>query len=67
MDFSQLNRQRAASFNQQKNVLKKLGKGATIFCEHCAQPLALNLATEKKQKGVVCCPKGCTHIELELA
>ncbi|CAM4287543.1 hypothetical protein [Pseudoalteromonas byunsanensis] len=67
MDFSQLNKQRAASFNKQKQLLKKLSAGQTILCEQCQKPLKLNLAVDAAQKGQVCCDKGCTLIELEIA
>ncbi|MCF6437353.1 MULTISPECIES: hypothetical protein [Pseudoalteromonas] len=67
MDFSQLNKQRAASFNKQKQLLKKLSAGQTICCEQCQKPLKLNLAVDAAQKGHVCCDKGCTYIELEIA
>ncbi|TMO61410.1 hypothetical protein CWC18_11635 [Pseudoalteromonas aurantia] len=66
MDFSQLNKARAASFNQQKALLKKLGQGKTILCETCRKPLSLDLATQSIKQGVVRCAKGCTHIELEI-
>jgi hypothetical protein len=67
IDFTQLNKQRAASFNKQKQLLKKLSAGQTILCETCSAPLKLNLAVDSSQKGHVCCAKGCTHIELEIA
>ncbi|MBD1582350.1 hypothetical protein [Pseudoalteromonas sp. S16_S37] len=67
MDFSQFNKQRAASFNQQKQLLKKLSAGQTMLCETCQKPLKLNLAVEVSQKGQVCCEQGCTQIELEIA
>ncbi|MBE0369786.1 hypothetical protein J8L98_10105 [Pseudoalteromonas sp. MMG013] len=66
MDFSQLNKQRAHSFDKQRTILKKLGKGKTILCETCQQPLTLDLATSNTQQGIICCAQGCTHIELEL-
>ncbi|CAH9066493.1 hypothetical protein PSECIP111951_03825 [Pseudoalteromonas holothuriae] len=66
MDFSQFNKRRAASFNQQKQLLKKLSAGKTVLCETCQQPLKLNLAVDIAQKGLVYCQKGCTQIELEI-
>ncbi|EPJ45015.1 MAG: hypothetical protein OFPI_38460 [Osedax symbiont Rs2] len=68
-DFSSINNASALSFKQQKNMIKKLGKGATIPCDNCRQPL--KLVTPKKgdkhRKTGVSCAKGCTDIELEFS
>ncbi|MCF2849680.1 hypothetical protein NH514_20855 [Pseudoalteromonas sp. ACER1] len=66
MDFSALNKKTSDSFAKQRNMLKKLGKGQTLYCEECKGPLTLDLKTDQPGKGVVCCAKGCTNILLEL-
>lgn len=66
MDFSQLNKASAKSFNEQKALLKKLSKGQTVLCQHCEQPIQLDLTAAKGTKGSAHCAKGCTHIELDL-
>lgn len=65
-DIDAFNKKRAAAFNQHKTILKKLSKGQALFCEHCKQPLHLDLNQTDKHQGLVSCAKGCTHIELEL-
>ncbi|MCO7191162.1 MULTISPECIES: hypothetical protein [unclassified Pseudoalteromonas] len=66
MDFSQLNKARAKSFNDQKALLKKLSKGQTVLCSHCNQPVSLDLTGAEGTKGSAHCAKGCTHIALDL-
>lgn len=66
MDFSALNKKSSDSFAKQRNMLKKLGKGQTLYCEVCKGALTLNLKTDQPGKGVVSCAKGCTDILLEL-
>ncbi|KTF09808.1 MAG: hypothetical protein ACPG5Z_11880 [Pseudoalteromonas sp.] len=66
MDFSALTKKSSASFNQHKNLLKKLAKGNTVKCEKCQGILTLDLKTPKPGQGVAKCPKGCTEIVLEL-
>lgn len=66
LDINAFNKQRAAAFNQHKNILKKLSKGQTLLCEQCSKPLLLDLNGQDKNKGLVSCAKGCTRIELEL-
>jgi len=64
IDFSQINKNTAKSFNQQRNVIKLLAKGKTVLCEQCQQPLTLTVKNED-ESGVQCL-KGCTQINLEL-
>lgn len=64
IDFSQINKAAAKSFNQQRNVIKRIAKGQTVLCEGCQQPLTLTVLSEG-ESGVQC-TKGCTHINLEL-
>ncbi|MEI6898096.1 MAG: hypothetical protein V5786_11565 [Psychromonas sp.] len=64
LDFSAINKSSAKSFNQQKNMIKKIGKGQTILCLHCQQPLQLSVSSGNETG--VSCPKGCTQINLEV-
>ncbi|MCJ8299515.1 MAG: hypothetical protein MJK13_11360 [Pseudomonadales bacterium] len=68
-DFSSINNNSALSFKQQKNMIKKLGKGATVLCDSCGQPLKLVTPKkgDKQRKTGVSCAKGCTDIELEFS
>ncbi|MCG9754052.1 hypothetical protein L1D40_02280 [Shewanella insulae] len=68
IDFSAINKSTANSFNEQKNLIKKLFKGNRVDCQICKQPLQLVVPTEKAQTGHygVFCKKGCTDIELEI-
>ncbi|NMM42572.1 hypothetical protein [Pseudoalteromonas arctica] len=67
MDFSALTKRSSASFNQHKNLLKKLAKGQAVKCEVCQGILTLDLKTQQPAKGVAKCPNGCTEIVLDLA
>jgi RNase P subunit RPR2 len=64
IDFSQINKNAAKSFNEQRNLIKLLAKGKTVLCEQCQQPLTLTVKSEV-ESGVQC-NKGCTQINLEL-
>lgn len=64
LDFSAINKSSAKSFNEQKNIIKKIGKGSTVLCTHCQKPLTLSVS--KLGKTGLTCEKGCTDIELEL-
>jgi len=64
LDFSAINKSAANSFNEQRNLIKKIGKGATVLCTVCHSPLKLSVSA-KSEVGV-CCLKGCTNIGLEL-
>ncbi|NRA54769.1 MAG: hypothetical protein HRU23_11545 [Gammaproteobacteria bacterium] len=64
LDFSALNKQAANSFQQQRNLIKKVCRGDKVLCQHCQQPLAL-IPAENKVASIRC-TKGCTTIELEL-
>ncbi|EPJ42984.1 MAG: hypothetical protein OFPII_44160 [Osedax symbiont Rs1] len=50
-------------------MIKNLGRGATVLCDSCRQPLSL--VTPKKgaaeRKTGVSCAKGCTDIALEFS
>lgn len=65
--FFSFNKKSSASFNQHKNLLKKLAKGQTVKCEVCQGILTLDLKTQQPGQGVAKCPKGCTEIVLDLA
>lgn len=64
IDFSQVNKAAADSFNQQRNVIKRLAKGKTVLCEQCKQPLTLTVKNDG-ESGVQCV-KNCTQINLEI-
>jgi len=64
LDFTSINKSSAKSFNEQKNMIKKIGKGQTVLCATCAQPLQLSVSSEA-ENGVQCL-KGCTQISLEV-
>jgi len=64
LDFSQINKTAAKSFNAQRNLIKKIAKGETVLCASCQQPLTLSVSTD--QEPGVNCQKGCTSITLEL-
>ncbi|WP_019612982.1 hypothetical protein [Psychromonas ossibalaenae] len=64
LDFSAVNKSASKSFNDQRNLIKKIGRGETVLCTVCGQPLKLSVSSEG-QPGVSCA-KGCTSIALEL-
>ncbi|MCE9678114.1 hypothetical protein LZP69_02750 [Shewanella sp. AS1] len=68
LDFSGINKTTAKSFNEQKNLIKRLFKGNTVLCDVCRQPLQLVVPVESDTEGKygVFCKKGCTDIELEM-
>ncbi|MFT4928321.1 MAG: hypothetical protein ACI8WB_004440 [Phenylobacterium sp.] len=73
LDFSAINKSSAKSFHDQRNLIKNLGRGKTVLCPTCQQPLKLVVPGKKhhdktndKTNGVRC-DKGCTDIELEFA
>ncbi|AZG72691.1 hypothetical protein [Shewanella livingstonensis] len=72
LDFSTINDPTLASFNQQKNLIKRMLKGNSATCNDCNKPLTLQLPpnTTKakpadKAPGIYCV-KGCTDIELDM-
>ncbi|MCG6199857.1 hypothetical protein KSO91_01125 [Psychromonas antarctica] len=64
LDFSAINKSTANSFNEQRNLIKRIGRGETVLCVACQRPLKLSVST-KSDVGVEC-EKGCTSIGLEL-
>ncbi|WP_415231528.1 hypothetical protein [Psychromonas sp.] len=64
LDFSQINKNAANSFNEQRNVIKKIGKGGTVLCSTCRLPLKLSVSA--LNTSGLSCEKGCTNIALEL-
>lgn len=64
--FSGLQKQSSDSFFKQKSLIKKVMAGKKILCVECAQPLTLKSLKESAQLHV-CCAKGCTDIQLDLA
>ncbi|WP_094752223.1 hypothetical protein [Psychromonas sp. CD1] len=64
IDFSAINKSSAKSYNEQKNIIKKIGKGHTVYCPICQQVLSLCVAADKAT-GVTCL-RGCTVIDFEV-
>jgi len=64
LDFSAINKSAADSFNEQRNVIKKIGRGETVLCSTCQQPLKLTVSA--LGTSGLSCEKGCTNIALEL-
>lgn len=64
LDFSSINKSSAKSFNEQKNTIKKIGKGGTVLCNTCQKPLTLSVSS-LGETGLSCI-QGCTNVELEL-
>jgi len=67
LDFSAINQSSTLSFKAQRNLIKKLGQGKRIPCDHCQQPLTLTALTaaDAVDKTGVRCAIGCTNIALE--
>ena len=68
MDFSVINDSTAKSFQQQKNLIKRVFKGQTVLCSVCNQALEMKLPIKDQQESVagIRCKKGCTDIELDM-
>jgi len=64
LDFSAINKSAANSFNEQRNVIKKIGRGETVLCPTCQQ--ALKLTVSLLETSGLSCAKGCTDTALEL-
>jgi len=64
LDFSAVNKSAAKSFNEQRNLIKKIGQGQTVPCATCQQPLTLSVSA--LHKAGVSCAQGCTRIAFEL-
>ena len=68
MDFSAINQVTTKSFNEQKNLIKRVFKGKPVQCPICQKTLQVVLPDQAKagQTPGIFCPTGCTDIELEL-
>lgn len=64
LDFSAINKAAAKSFNEQRDLIKRIGKGETVPCSTCQQPLKLSVSS--KDEPGVSCAEGCTSLALEL-
>ncbi|QYJ77840.1 hypothetical protein [Shewanella acanthi] len=66
--FGVLNKSTAASFNEQKNLIKRVLKGQAAQCPSCKQSLKVILPEQVKaeQLAGIYCAKGCTDIELDM-
>lgn len=62
--FSELKKNSAKSFNEQKALIKKVMSGRIIKCEQCGTPIKLVLPEDKGVTGLFC-EKGCTDIALD--
>ncbi|MDB2387014.1 hypothetical protein N9W21_06680 [Shewanella sp.] len=69
IDFSVINDNTAKSFNEQKQLIKRVFKGNTVLCPTCNQALVMKLPVKDQQESVsgIRCKKGCTDIELDMA
>lgn len=74
IDFSAINNSTLASFNQHKNLIKRMLKGNSCTCQVCNKPLELILPPSNKSNAKpvnskapgIYCAKGCTDIELDM-
>ncbi|MEZ9138659.1 MULTISPECIES: hypothetical protein [unclassified Shewanella] len=72
LDFSAVNGTTLESFNQQKNLIKRMLKGNSAQCSECNKPLTLQLPPNSAKAKVstkppgIYCAKGCTDIELDM-
>ena len=72
LDFSVVNGTTLESFNQQKNLIKRMLKGNSAICAECNKPLTLKLPPNTKnakpaeKAPAIYCAKGCTDIELDM-
>ena len=72
LDFSAVNGTTLASFNQHKNLIKRMLKGNSATCSECNKPLTLLLppnthkAKPREKAPGIYCAKGCTDIELDM-
>ena len=68
MDFSNINKTTTQSYNEQKNMIKRVFKGQSVLCSNCNQTLLLKLPVPKQPASLsgIYCKKGCTDIELDM-
>ena len=66
--FAVLNQTTATSFNEQKNLIKRVFKGKPVQCPSCKQTLKVILPEQAKaeQAAGIYSAKGCTDIELDM-
>jgi len=63
LDFSSFNKNAAASFHQQRNLIKQVLKGQSVLCKQCNHPITVT-HSDKEQLGIGC-TKGCTSITMD--
>ncbi|MGL5391547.1 MAG: hypothetical protein ACRDA8_09290 [Shewanella sp.] len=66
--FSLLNQTTTSSFNEQKQLIKRVLQGKPVQCPTCGQALRVVLpeqASAQQAPGIYCA-KGCTDIELDM-
>ncbi|MCL1125026.1 hypothetical protein [Shewanella surugensis] len=68
MDFSTINKTTTQSYNEQKNMIKRVFKGQSVLCKVCGQALLLKLpvAHQPSTLSGIYCKKGCTDLELDM-
>lgn len=64
LDFSALNKQRADSFQQQRQLIKRVLRGERVVCQECQQSLSV-VTTELEAENLIKCVRGCTSILLQ--
>ena len=64
-----LQKQSKTSFAEQRQLLKKVMAGKTVFCTDCKQPLFLFIPEQSRSsdnvKSGIRCNEGCTDIQLD--
>ncbi|GAA5136722.1 hypothetical protein [Thalassotalea piscium] len=63
--FDELSKQKAKSFNQEKNYIKKALNGQTINCRVCQKQLQMQFINDKTQVKLQC-KSSCTDILLDI-
>ena len=68
VDFTHINQTTTQSYNEQKNLIKRVFKGQTVSCKKCGQALLLKLPKTDASAGLsgIYCKKGCTDLELDM-
>jgi len=64
--FAALKKSSAASFNDQKALIKKVMAGRKVNCKTCNSELFIVLPEKSDTPGIYC-KKGCTDISLDFA
>ncbi len=67
IDFSAINKATALSFKAQRKIITSLGRGDTVMCQQCSQPLKLTTVHKgvDKHKNGISCAGDCNNVGLE--